>query len=107
MKIYLRTQVVFASGTLIKTYLEPWGMSISLLVPATDLGFSRGLCGLYDRDVDNDFHVAQGKTVKAASDGLAVLEFVQNWRYARAIMPTLTVLILCRSFRKMIRAMFG
>lgn len=72
---------MFASGTLIKTYLEPWGMSISLLTPPTDLGFSRGLCGFYDSDMDNDFHDAQGKVMaKSASDRLTALEFVQIWR---------------------------
>ena len=85
---------MFASGTLIKTYLEPWGMSISLLVPATDRGFSRGLCGFYDQDMDNDFHDAQGKVVKAANERLAVLEFVQTWRYARGIMSSFSLFSL-------------
>ncbi|KAK7507217.1 hypothetical protein BaRGS_00001152, partial [Batillaria attramentaria] len=72
--------VVFASGTLIKTFLEPWGMSLSLIVPATDLNFSRGLCGFYDNDLDNDFHDPQGKVVRGASDRLISLEFVEMWR---------------------------
>ncbi|KAL8587757.1 hypothetical protein ACOMHN_020975 [Nucella lapillus] len=72
--------VVFASGTLIKTYLEPWGMSLSLLAPATDVGLSRGLCGLYDLVPDNDFHDAQGQVVKSASDRRTELQFIQSWK---------------------------
>ena len=66
---------------MIKTYLESWGMSVSLLAPATDLGFSRGLCGQYDLDPENDLHNKKGDVIKSRSDRLAESEFVQTWRY--------------------------
>jgi hypothetical protein len=49
-------------------------------VPATDSGFSRGLCGFYDGDVTNDLHDPVGKAVRAANDRLTELEFVRTWR---------------------------
>lgn len=78
-------QVTLPTGTLVEIkfvqwpYLDDWQLNVEIFPSPSDIGTSRGLCGILDGDYINDFTRSDG-TVD--SPHLTYPDaFSESWRY--------------------------
>ncbi|XP_075322635.1 von Willebrand factor D and EGF domain-containing protein [Odontesthes bonariensis] len=69
-----KVTMTFSSGAFVRADVSDWGMSLTLRAPSSDWSHTKGLCGTYDGQPDNDFHSVGG-------DKLEDLQaFTSEWR---------------------------
>uniref|UniRef100_A0A4W3I1T0 von Willebrand factor D and EGF domain-containing protein n=1 Tax=Callorhinchus milii TaxID=7868 RepID=A0A4W3I1T0_CALMI len=76
-----KVTVTFSSGAFVRADVSDWGMSLTLRAPGIDFQNTRGLCGTFDGDMNNDFHNPDDlldREIPASLDA-----FIEDWR----IMP--------------------
>ncbi|XP_051857666.1 von Willebrand factor D and EGF domain-containing protein [Antechinus flavipes] len=73
-----KVTVFFSSGAFVRADLSDWGMSLTVQSPGSDYGSTRGLCGTFDGDPENDFHDRRGSPFKERPD--PYLAFIREWR---------------------------
>ncbi|KAM8980942.1 von Willebrand factor D and EGF domain-containing protein [Sarcophilus harrisii] len=77
-----KVTVFFSSGAFVRADLSEWGMSLTVQSPGSDYGSTRGLCGTFDGDPENDFHDQRGSPLKERPD--PYLAFISEWSCAGA-----------------------
>ncbi|XP_061532690.1 von Willebrand factor D and EGF domain-containing protein isoform X3 [Phycodurus eques] len=67
--------IIFPSGAFVRADVGDWGMSLSVRAPSVDYGKTQGLCGTFDRNINNDIQGYEG-----LHDDLHA--FIEHWRLA-------------------------
>ncbi|XP_072506421.1 LOW QUALITY PROTEIN: von Willebrand factor D and EGF domain-containing protein [Notamacropus eugenii] len=73
-----KVTIFFSSGALVRADLSEWGMSLTIQSPSSDYKNTRGLCGTFDEDPENDFHDKHGTMIKNHPN--PYLFFINEWR---------------------------
>ncbi|KAI3360400.1 hypothetical protein L3Q82_002310 [Scortum barcoo] len=69
-----KVTMTFSSGAFVRADVSNWGMSLTLRAPGSDRSHTKGLCGTYDGEPDNDLHSAGGATLEDLH------AFISEWR---------------------------
>ncbi|XP_048472930.1 von Willebrand factor D and EGF domain-containing protein-like isoform X1 [Rhincodon typus] len=70
--------ITFSSGAFIRADVSEWGVSLTLRAPGVDFQSTRGLCGTFDGDMNNDFHNSAELLIQEKVDNLD--GFIESWR---------------------------
>uniref|UniRef100_A0A8C5AK03 von Willebrand factor D and EGF domain-containing protein n=1 Tax=Gadus morhua TaxID=8049 RepID=A0A8C5AK03_GADMO len=71
-----KVTLIFPSGASVRADVSDWGMSLSVRAPGLDYGHTEGLCGTFDRNIQNDLHSSEG--IPYPSEELG--RFIESWR---------------------------
>ncbi|XP_063068884.1 von Willebrand factor D and EGF domain-containing protein-like [Engraulis encrasicolus] len=73
-----KVTILFRSGAFVRADVSDWGMSLALRAPGSDLNRTRGLCGTFDRNGNNDLHRPDGAAITSGD----LQHFINSWRIA-------------------------
>ncbi|XP_067356853.1 von Willebrand factor D and EGF domain-containing protein isoform X1 [Channa argus] len=71
-----KVTLTFPSGAFVRADVADWGMSLSVRAPSVDYRNTRGLCGTFDHNGNNDLQGSGGGSY--GPDGLH--RFIEDWR---------------------------
>ncbi|XP_026228904.1 von Willebrand factor D and EGF domain-containing protein isoform X2 [Anabas testudineus] len=69
-----KVTMTFSSGAFVRADVSDWGMSLTLRAPGSDRSHTKGLCGTYDGQPDNDFQSRGGTALEDLHT------FISEWR---------------------------
>ena len=78
--VYSLFQIEFESGAKVEFYSTTGLGNLNIDIPSNYLGYTRGLCGSYDRDTSNDLKDRNGNVWPNGAGHVGPAEFTESWR---------------------------